>query len=149
MTPLQINDLRDLVPLIDLKGIRFLETSSKLKQHEPSADLDKADLKISVQENHTENLFDIRVSAIVEHSQAEYFVKVGAQYSASEAVDATPEVIRELIERLAIMSVFPFIRECVASLAARLEVTVPMLGMIRQGEFHLGEALTEQSSSES
>lgn len=148
MTARQIQELKDLIPLIELTGIRFLETSSRLKEHDPSADLNGADMKISVQENHSESLFDIHVSVIVEHPQADYLVKVGAQYATSEALEVTPAVVRELIERLAIMSVFPFIRECVASLAARLEVTVPMLGMIRQGEFHLGEALTEQSSSE-
>jgi hypothetical protein len=143
-----VNEIGELVPLIELKGIRFLETSSRLKEHDPDADMSGADMKISVQENHTDSLFDIRVGVVVDHPQADYMVKVGVQYATNEPVEVAPGVLRDMIEKLAIMAVFPYLREGIASLAARLEVTVPMLGIMRQGEFQLGEALPEQSAEE-
>lgn len=43
----------------------------------------------------------------------------------------------EFLERVAMMAVYPFQREALATYATRLRVPVPTLGLVRQGEIDL------------
>jgi len=43
----------------------------------------------------------------------------------------------DFIERVAIMAAFPFLREAIARMASRLEVDVPLIGLLKTGQFQL------------
>ncbi len=90
----------------------------------------------------------MRFRVLVEHTQASYAIEVGTRYTTEEPVDLEPSVLRDFIEKVAIMAAFPFIREGVATTAAKLEVEVPIMGILRQGEFSLGELAESVHASE-
>lgn len=64
---------------------------------------------------------------------------MSAVYTHSEEVDLEMDALREFVERVGIMSVYPFVRESIFTTAARLGVSPPVLGLIRPGTFRLGE----------
>lgn len=60
-----------------------------------------------------------------------------AVWSASEAITVAGAAMGEFLERVAMMAVYPYQREALATYATRLRVPVPTLGLVRQGEIDL------------
>ena len=139
-------DIHGLVQRVELVGIQFLEVYGRLREG-PQDEVD-TDVKINVKESHGPNAIEVRFRVLVEHTQASYAIEVGTRYTTEEPVDLEPSVLRDFIEKVAIMAAFPFIREGVATTAAKLEVEVPIMGILRQGEFSLGELAESVHASE-
>ncbi|MFE4468913.1 hypothetical protein ACFRFH_08850 [Leifsonia sp. NPDC056824] len=87
-----------------------------------------------------------RFRSVFSDERAEFVADVEAVYSADQEITVDEAVIREFAERVAFMAAYPFIRASIYSSASRLNVPAPVLGMVRQGEFSLGEKLTEDES---
>lgn len=130
-------DIYELVSSIDLVGIKFLHISAQAKENPPE-DESTVELGMKIQESHGEDTLEVRFRVQVDHSEANYEVELASRYASKDRFEFSEEVLRDFIERVAIMAVFPYIREAISSMAARLELEVPILGMLRQGEFKLG-----------
>lgn len=51
-----------------------------------------------------------------------------------ELIDLGQAAIHSFIEKVAIMAAWPFLREDIATIAARMELPILMLGLIKQGQ---------------
>jgi hypothetical protein len=77
--------------------------------------------------------------------RAEFVTDAEIIYTAEEDINVTDAVQREFAERVAFMAVYPFIRASIHGSATRLNVPAPVLGMVRQGEFSLGDQMDEET----
>ena len=135
-------DIHEFVGNVELTGIRFLDISGRAKS-DPDEDQTRSDVDISVQESHGPSYLQVRFRVAVENHQATYGVELALQYETEVEYEHDRAVLEDFIERVAIMSAFPYIREAVSTTAAKLELDVPILGILRQGEFKLGQAASE------
>lgn len=79
---------------------------------------------------------------------AEYVADCEIVYILSENVDVTEGVSMEFAERVAFMAVYPYLRASISSSAARLGLPIPLLGIVRQGEFQSGERMTQEQAQQ-
>lgn len=131
-------DIRELLQFADLVGVRFLEVRGTAKP-EPGDEDAHSQVSFQVREIHAEDRIEVRFKAGVDHYQAVYEFEVATLYKFSRPIDFDESLIRNFIEMVAIMAAFPYIREVLSTTAARLELDVPILGILRQGEFSMDE----------
>lgn len=131
-------DIHDLVKGIELVGIKYRGIGGDIRV--PDTALTETEVQIDVQEQHDEEHLEVRFLAKIETQEAEYRCQVSTHYVGLDFTVYSQAVITDFIERVAVMAAFPYIREAVASTAARLELDVPMLGILRLGEFHVAQA---------
>lgn len=66
-----------------------------------------------------------------------------------DSEDEIPEgVRREFIERVAIMAAVPYLRESIQQAALRIQVPAPLIPILRQGQFQLRGALSDEEATE-
>ena len=51
-----------------------------------------------------------------------------------QIIDLGQAAIHSFIEKVALMAARPFLREGIATIAARMELPVPVLGLMKQGQ---------------
>jgi len=74
----------------------------------------------------------------VETTEAAIESDVGVIYRFFEGADLSAEVQRDFIQKVAVMTAYPYLRESVATLASRLGISLAPLGVLRQGAFEVG-----------
>ncbi|WP_243077347.1 hypothetical protein [Microbacterium sp. SS28] len=87
-----------------------------------------------------------RFRSVFADERAEFVADIELIYSISEQVTFDEAIHREFAERVAFMAVYPFIRTSIFGAAGRLSLPAPILGIVRQGEFSLGEKMTEDQA---
>ncbi len=162
--PRVVETVEELVGLIELTGVRCFEIAGRRTEDEPSASPETADddgeqgptsadaladgeSSLQVRETHGPDNIAVRFRLTVEAGDADYVADFGLGYSFAEPLELRPEAIQGLLERVSVMSAWPFLREAIATTAARMELTVPVLGMVRQGQFRL-QRLEEPATAE-
>lgn len=130
--PREIADIQDLLFVLDLKGVRYYEISGRRLPEDRPDDMLFA---LEIQQRHHESTFEIRFKLGVTHPQADYVIDVASIYGSTEPITFGDALATEFIEKVAVMAVYPFLREALASTAARLELSVPMLGLLKAGQF--------------
>lgn len=158
--PRRVPTVEELVELIELTGLRCFEVSGRRHETEPdgsgeeSADEPTAEaetageVSIQVMETHGPDFITARLRMTVEAKDADFVADFGLRYTSAEPIEPTQEAIKALLERVSVMSAWPFLREAVATTAARMELPVPVLGMVRQGQFRLQVAPAPSESTE-
>lgn len=137
-----IESVEDLVPLLTLTGFRQFEISGKRAEAIPIEKSESTDLKalpepqmdVQIMENHTDQHIEARFRATVDNGVGVFLIDIGLLYNFSEPIDLGRVAINNFIERIAIMAAWPFIREGIATTAARMELPVPVLGLMKQGQ---------------
>lgn len=132
-------NVNELLQHAELRGVQFLQVAGRLKENATDEDTAETDVRIQVAESREDDRIEVRFLVTVSHQKAEFVVEVATRYSYDQPLDVSDEVVREFIEKVAIMAAYPFVREGVATTSARLELDPPILGLLRQGEFQLGE----------
>lgn len=136
-------DIQDLLSEVALIDVSFLEYSGvrRLSAAETTggaSQLGELPLQIDVQASGWDALIEVRFRARLEMSGAELKVAVGVQYSRPDGGGEIPVGLQEqFIQSVAVMAAFPYLREGLQSLALRLGADVPLLGILRQGDFVL------------
>lgn len=141
-----IEDVRDLLALVDLHDVivheerarRVAWSSEELERLEFPLRDDSFGFSLGDQRLH------FRFRSVFADERAEFVADVELVYSVSEQVTFDEAIHREFAERVAFMAVYPFIRSAIFGAAGRLSLPTPILGIVRQGEFKLGERMTEQ-----
>ena len=134
--PLVVDSAAHLLDFVELTGIVIYELQGVRREGK-----DEAEVEISVEERHDANSLEARFRMVVSDSLATYTADVGTRYQTSQPVELSKPVVKEFIERVAIMAAYPFIRESIATTAARMQLAVPVLGLLRSGSFSLDEGL--------
>lgn len=137
-----IESVEDLVPLLTLSALRQYEVSGKRTEAAPMEKSESTEVKVltepqmdvQIMENHNDQHIETRFRATVDNGVGVFLIDIGLLYNFSEPIDLGQTAINSFIERIAIMAAWPFIREGVATTAARMELPVPVLGLMKQGQ---------------
>jgi hypothetical protein len=140
----ELQTIADLVSALELSGVHYVEISAR-RVWDRDADTEAA-FEMAVQTRVDPTTFAQRFRLAMGHLVADYIVEVETIYTATSPITFKEEAGHEFIERVAVMAAYPFIREAVATSAARLEVEVPVLGLLRAGQFKLGAVSDEQGA---
>lgn len=129
-----IDDVRELLNRLDLKAIVYHEVVGRRKEEGRDGEVE---FNIAVKQRSTETIFEPRFLLKVDDLTAEFVVDISTQYESPTPIVASSAISAEFVEKVAIMAVFPFLREALATTAARMELPVPVLGLIRAGQFQV------------
>ena len=131
----QIDEIQGLVDALDLVEIQFVELSA-IRQPDRDDDF-VTTTAIEVAVHRTAVAFGQRFRLSACSQAADFVVGVQSTYRAVKPIEFARALGEEFIERVAIMAAYPYLREGLSSAAARLGVEVPLLGLLRAGQFKL------------
>lgn len=149
-------DIIQLVGAVELKGVECLQLSAERRADEESGiaplvmEDQETELTFDVHPVQWGRLIEVWFRASVETANAGLVAAYAVLYERGDD-DEVPEAVQiEFVERVAVMAVLPYIREAIHGLGARLRVPVPLLPILRQGEFRLtrrDDSAPDESSS--
>lgn len=148
-TPTQsrpIASAAELVSVVELVGVMFYEI--RAKRAITDAQVDVLGPVWGFAERHDESQLECRFHMTMTTEQADFFSDLGVVYDFSEPVVLSASAVTEFIEKVAIMAAFPFVRESIFTSAIRLGVPAPVMGLLKQGNFRLEAAASDQLESQ-
>ena len=127
---------RDLLPVLELSRVTPYEIAGK---RVPSPETTEIQSRMESMIGGTERAtFVFRVRQLVKTDEAEITADFEVEYRFAESGGQISEEAQvEFAEKVAFMTLVPYLRESVHTTAVRLGVRPPLLGMVRQGEFRL------------
>lgn len=141
---LSVVNIADLAAMVELRDIAFFEVHAERSDAEISSDDAEIEtpvnIDIQVQERHAETQIEVRCKLRAEDRQARYTVDAAARYEVAWPVQLSAELMREFVERVGVMAVYPYLREALQDLASKLRLDAPVLGLLRPG----GVSLTQE-----
>lgn len=146
MTP--IKDIVEFVGIVNLETVTLHEERARLLHWteqeiaEREFPLSASSLAIAVEASRFRYRFRVRHT----DEWAEYVADIEAVYAAEEPAEVDEDVSSDFAGRVAFMAVYPFLRASIFNSAARLGQPIPVLGMVRQGEFQTGEAMSPEDT---
>ncbi|HXH81106.1 hypothetical protein [Nocardioides sp.] len=146
----EIGSVEELLESTRIIDVLFMElNASRIESsHEESAEAER-DLDLATMLRHEGNELDVRFLLEFKDNAASYRVDVVARYCVEDDRSIPPRVSSEFIERVAAFAAFPFLREALATSAARLRVDPPILGILRQGDIKVSEWPSEDAPATS
>ena len=130
-----IVELRELLALVNLEDISYLELSGQVRTAEavPDTDTDSADMEIPlrIQTRQDSTSIGVRLAVDIDLPNVSMLVDVTARYSLAEEIELPETTMRDFVERVALGHIYPYARQAVSDLAWRLRVTVPPLPIIQ------------------
>lgn len=128
----KVDDARQLLELAELSNIVFYEITGRR-----TLETNETPLSIQILMRREDLVLEVRARAMVSGAGGEYIADASAIFSLEEPIDASDEVIQEFVERVGVMSVYPYLREAVTSTAAKLGLDRPILKLLRPGDVHV------------
>jgi hypothetical protein len=149
---LAIETIEDLVQHLDLLDVTFLEERGRVVQR---SDEEKSEKewplhvnRMSVTQSKDKTGMRFRFRYVFSDMNAEYVADARVEY-VSQAPFTVPEDVKlDYASRVAFMTAYPFIRSSIFGSATRLTQEVPVLGLVRQGEFEVGSAMSDDEVRE-
>lgn len=129
----------DLVQHVELDDISCTQFSAKrkLRPNDLLVDEEFGEIGLKVFPVNWDSIIEILFRASVETSDADLLTVFSIRYIRPGDEEIPEEVRQDFIERVAVMAVMPYIREALQAGAQRLSVPIPLIPILRQGEFHL------------
>ncbi|MBH5144314.1 hypothetical protein [Rhodococcus erythropolis] len=131
-SPHTVTDTRELLDLAELTDIVFYETNARR-----SPGVEETPVSIEIALRREELVIEVRCRATVSGAGGEYLTDASAVFTLQEPIDAADEVITEFVERVGVMSVYPYLRESITQAGAKLGLDRPVLKLLRPGEVHV------------
>ncbi|MEE2061737.1 hypothetical protein [Rhodococcus artemisiae] len=130
--PRTVTDARELLDLAELTDIVFYETYARR-----TSDGEDNPLAIQIALRREELVLEIRCRATVAGAGGEYLTDASAVFTLHEPIEAPDTVVAEFVERVGVMSVYPYLRESITQSAAKLGLDRPILKLLRPGDVHV------------
>lgn len=126
---------RDLLPVLELTGVTAFEIAGRRLDSQESTETQSS---MESMLGDDDGALAFRVRQHVKTGQAEILADYGVEYRITDPSASVSGKARvEFAEKVAFMTLVPYLRESVHTTAARLGVQVPLLGIVRQGDFTL------------
>ncbi|MBD8101304.1 hypothetical protein [Plantibacter sp. CFBP 8775] len=130
-------DLADIL-VHEERARRIVWTTEESSEH----DFPLTDNSLATQVEGTSLRFRFRM--IFADQNAEFVADIEAAYEAEEAVVLTESLTADFASRVAFMAVYPFLRSSIFYSAHRLGLPAPLLAMVKQGEFAVGDNMSPE-----
>jgi hypothetical protein len=128
---IQISEVDELVRLAELRDVIFYEVSGKRSGNEDS---EPQPFVLRSMFRHDATQLGTRFQVSVSGHGGDYIADAEAIFALSQPAEINPTALKEFIERVGVMVVYPFLREAVADVATRLSLRRPVLNLLRVGE---------------
>lgn len=143
IAPRRIDDILEFMEVVSLVGMRSFEhsalsiESTDVPKTTDPVEENPAEVSITYAHFINETEFHTRFKLTFTEPGVVYSADIAGIYQMSEPIALAQEVQNEFAERVGIMAVFPFLRESVSTSAARMGLAVPLLGLMRPGDFRI------------
>lgn len=128
----RVDSAAELLEHTELAEIRTYALSAE--RHD-SQETEQANIAVSVR---TEPAWlETRCRLTLATDDATLVVDRSAIFTHRAPIEASDTAIREFVERVGVMSVYPYLREGVFTLAGNLGVSAPVMALIRAGQVRL------------
>ncbi len=134
--PVTVSDVVELVGRSEVEDIVFYELHAE-RAAVPTVEEPRGLETMRVMQRRDAHSVEVRCRAEVHGADGFYVVDAAVLYRFHEELQISEAILREFVEKVGVMAVYPYIREAVCALAAKLRLSVPILGIIRSGEVHL------------
>lgn len=124
-----ITDAKRLLDLTELDSIRFNEVSATRREESRDTEVD-----IEIRLRRDEREIEVRCAARVIGEDADYRADASAFFSLDGPVDITDAALAEFVERVGVMTVYPYLRESIHQSAAKLGMPQPTMKLLRPGD---------------
>lgn len=139
--PKVVEDAVQLLPLVELTDITTFALVGVRKGNEgdleegPDGATPPVEPQLEVRVRQSDGEIEARVRMTVRTLTEELVADIGATYSVEAGHEVTDRALEDFLERVAVMAIFPFLREAIHTTATRLGVAAPVIGLLRQGGF--------------
>jgi hypothetical protein len=149
-TPRLVTDIVEFVGLVELDNVIVHEERSRRLMW---TDEERDSLEFPFTNNSLglmveSDVYRFRFRSVFTDESAEYVADIEIVYSTNEVVTTEESLRHEFASRVAFMAVYPFIRASFFGSASRIGLPAPVLSIIRQGEFQLGEDMSAEQIQE-
>lgn len=132
MTEDAVSAVEQLIRLAEIRDVIFHEVRARRSSEQENEDID---LEVMFRENDRE--LGIRCRATVTAPGAEFIVDAEALFELEKPVQIQPEVVKQFVERVGVMVLYPYLRSAVSDAAAKLAVHRPVMRLLRLGDVQL------------
>jgi hypothetical protein len=153
--PRVVADIHELVELIELEDIYYWEERARrvntYSLDEGATPEERTTNSLGVSLLDTGEAFGIAYRfrlVFNDGNGAEFVSDIEARYVLPERCDIAVDVQREYATRVAFMTVYPYIRASIQTMAMRLGVAAPVLGMVKQGGMTISDDLSPEEAQE-
>ncbi|WP_460749157.1 hypothetical protein [Myceligenerans cantabricum] len=151
MKVVKVEDLAASLNLVKFHTYELIATARDEYESEKrdSGDADSSDEQIDPSEGQVgvqtgirrrPRALDYRVEFLLNHASGRILADMGAFYDCDPSLDldeVPPEVVIEFGDRVALMALYPYLRQAMSDLGQRVGVTVA-LPMLRRGDLSFG-----------
>ncbi|WP_454700001.1 hypothetical protein [Arthrobacter humicola] len=137
--PRELNSVQELLELSDIRGLDFHELSAKRNPDAPgpAAEGEDYSVQLDLSDMTTPTELNVRCRATLTLLSSTFIVDVSAAYEFSEPCVFSPELRQEFIERVGMMSVYPFIRQNFHAMSVQIGETPILLPILRANSVKL------------
>lgn len=137
--PVHVETVVDLLSRTELTEIRtYLLRGERAEHVEPEASA------MSISARGDVDWMEVRCRMTVQTEDADLAVDRSAMFRHTEPLDVGSDTVREFIEKVGVMTVYPYLREGLSTLANNLGVSAPVMALMRAGSVRVGELSTDQ-----
>ncbi|AMB59181.1 hypothetical protein [Microterricola viridarii] len=132
--------LETMVAALNLEDVKFYELSCKLAEATPVAETQEpAEVAIvwGVRLRHAEREFGVRLKVEVSSPECRIVTDIAAEYVSQEVLILARDTVSEFVNGVALMQLFPFIRESVMTASTRVLGQPILLPVFQRGELTL------------
>lgn len=141
-SPKVYNDATELLQVAELEGVRFFEMHARTKM-DPDGGVDITSESAGSGHDDQQWTFfvqvnpekiNLRARLELDGPDAIYVVDAGVFFGIEKPGEVPKNVTFEFINRVAIMALYPFVREGLHELARKIDAKHPLLGLYHPGE---------------
>lgn len=134
LTPEDVAAVTDLIQRSQLRAIEFHEVAARLIPFEGDApEQEEANVQIKLEHRIATSDFGIRMVGSVTNSTKEVRVAVAAEYTVTEGETPDERTVLMFANEVAVMSLFPYFREGVSSISAKVFNDPLLLPTVERG----------------
>ncbi|MHA6694674.1 hypothetical protein [Homoserinimonas sp. A520] len=134
--------IQEMVEQVNLSGITFYEVSSRLREEETlvddSGEDDSTEVSLDaswdVRIRHVGPQLGVRLRLHVQDASVDIVVDVAAEYESGETLAIEKPTVQEFVNNVALMQLYPFIREAVMTMSAKVSGQSLLLPVFQRGE---------------
>lgn len=125
IAPPVVTDARDLLGLTELSDISYTRLSAEI------SDADEEPFAVQVLARQGDNSIEILCKATLSGKGATYAVDVIGQFIVTQPCEVPEDVVQEFVEKAGILAIYPYLRNGMVDLAARLALPRPVIPLLR------------------
>jgi preprotein translocase subunit SecB len=121
LTAEDIADVHSVIAASELRSIEYYEMSAR--RYDAPKELVEAEdgqLRIAIQQRSDSDSFGIRLNATLTMALGEANVSVAGEYALTQEIELTTRAVQLFANEVGVMTVFPYLREAVASMTGRV-----------------------------